>query len=89
MFENISHPRQPQKTYRCPCCHCKTPHARAGYELCPVCFWEDDLDHDVDQMRGSPNGTLSLAQGRSNFLKFSAYDPKFSAYTSLPLDDEK
>ncbi|MDE7478291.1 MAG: hypothetical protein K2M91_10135, partial [Lachnospiraceae bacterium] len=30
------------KKYRCLCCGCKTLDSRAEYDICPVCFWEDD-----------------------------------------------
>ena len=26
----------------CPCCNFPTLHTRSGFELCPVCLWEDD-----------------------------------------------
>ena len=49
---------------RCPCCGCLTLGERGGYEICPVCFWEDDGqdDHDADVVRGGPNRALSLTQ---------------------------
>lgn len=28
--------------YPCPCCGYKTLPERGGYDLCPVCWWEDD-----------------------------------------------
>jgi len=35
----------------CPCCEFKTfdKNSRGNYEICPVCFWEDDLTQEVDQ----------------------------------------
>lgn len=91
MFENVSEPYRSEKTYRCPCCKFKTLHERAGYEICPVCWWEDDGqdDQDADQVRGGPNGTLSLTQARSNYLSCGAYDPTFASRTRKPQDDEK
>jgi hypothetical protein len=46
---------------RCPCCLCRTLRERGGFGICPVCFWEDDGqdDHDADEVRGGPNGSLS------------------------------
>lgn len=26
----------------CPCCGCRTLDERGAYDICPVCFWEDD-----------------------------------------------
>ncbi len=28
--------------YACPCCGCLTLDERGEYDICPVCFWEDD-----------------------------------------------
>lgn len=30
------------RKYACPCCGCLTLDERGGYDICPVCFWEDD-----------------------------------------------
>jgi hypothetical protein len=91
ILKNISEPRHSDKTYRCPCCAYKTLHERGGYEICPVCFWEDDEqdDHDADEVRGGPNGTLSLSDGRKNFKLQGAYDARFVNNVRPPLPDEK
>ena len=90
MFENVSKPGEREKTYRCPCCRYKTLHGRAGYEICKVCFWEDDGqdDHDADDVRGGTNGVLSLNEARLNFLEFRACDRKFVSNVRQPLPDE-
>ena len=58
----------------CPCCHFKTLNALASFEICPVCFWQDDgqNDDDASVIRGGPNGNLSLEAGRANFIEFGA-----------------
>lgn len=28
--------------FACPCCGCLTLDERGAYDICPVCFWEDD-----------------------------------------------
>jgi hypothetical protein len=90
VFENVSKPEEREKTYRCPCCRYKTLHGRGGYEICEVCFWEDDGqdDHGADDVRGGPNGVLSLGQARLNFKAFGATDRKFVSNVRQPLPDE-
>jgi hypothetical protein len=90
MFHSIYKPFEKNKTYRCPCCRFKTLHGRGGYEICKVCFWEDDGqdDHDLDEVRGGPNGSLSLTQARLNFNQFGAYDQKFISKVRPPLPEE-
>jgi hypothetical protein len=84
-------PRQPQRAYRCPCCKFKTLRERGGYDICPICFWEDDGqdDHDADVVRGGPNGALSLSQARSNYLQFGACDPQSIGSVRAPLPEER
>jgi hypothetical protein len=56
-----------------------------------VCFWEDDGqdDHDADEVRGGPNGTLSLTQARTNFRMFGACEMHFVSKVRGPLLDEQ
>ncbi|QEH38389.1 hypothetical protein OJF2_69900 [Aquisphaera giovannonii] len=63
---------------RCPCCYCRALDERGGFDICPVCFWEDDGqdDHDADVVPGGPNGALSLTQARMNYRQFSACDER-------------
>jgi hypothetical protein len=60
----------------CPCCGHLTLAERGDYEICPVCFWEDDGQDEVDALvvRGGANGMLSLTQARANFRTFGACD---------------
>jgi len=83
--------RQPQPAYRCPCCKFKTLRERGGYDICPVCYWEDDGqdDHDTDVVRGGPNGDLSLSQARSNYLQYGACEFGFVDVVRAPLPEER
>ena len=76
--------------YRCPCCGCKTLGERGGYEICPVCFWEDDGqdDHDADVVHGGPNGRLSLTQARANYRRLGACEERFVKDVRPPRPDE-
>jgi putative transcription antitermination factor YqgF len=74
----------------CPCCRYKTLSGRNHFQLCPVCFWEDDGqdDHDADDVRGGPNALLSLSQARENFQKFGACEERFQKNIRKPLPEE-
>jgi hypothetical protein len=58
--------------HQCPACDHFTLPKRSGYDICPVCFWEDDgLDLDkLDQISG-PNH-LTLREARENFRHLGA-----------------
>jgi hypothetical protein len=65
--------------FACPCCGSLTLPARGDYELCPVCFWEDDGqdEQDAGVVRGGPNGNLSLTAARANYATIGAMHPAF------------
>ena len=89
-FRNIVEPRSEAPVYRCPCCRYRTLHERGGYEICPVCFWEDDGQdgHDAAEVRGGPNGTLSLTRARQNFEQCGASDSTHQKRVRPPTDRE-
>jgi len=81
-FTNVTKgPATDGSLYRCPCCASRTLRERGGFEMCPVCWWEDDGqdDHDADMVRGGPNGELSLTQARQNFQRLGASESRFAA----------
>jgi len=62
------------KLLPCPCCGHRTLFELGQYELCPVCFWEDDptqLRHP-DSAEGA-NGK-SLIDGQQTYLGIGAID---------------
>jgi hypothetical protein len=76
--------------YPCPCCGFVTLTMRSAYEICPLCFWEDDGqdDHDADQVRGGPNGKLSLVAARDNYRSIGACDQRCTQFVRTPHADE-
>ncbi|MFC9601971.1 CPCC family cysteine-rich protein [Streptomyces niveus] len=74
----------------CPCCGFLTLGERSSFEICPVCFWEDDGqdDHDADRVRGGPNGRLSLTEARRNFHAMGACDERCTQFVRAPLPNE-
>lgn len=90
VWHNVTEPYRAAPAYRCPCCHNRTLHERGGDDICPVCFWEDDGqdEHDADTVRGGPNGALSLAAARLNYLRCSASDPEHLPHVRRPTPAE-
>ena len=74
----------------CPCCGYRTLDAGADYEICPVCFWEDDgqRDADADEVRGGPNNGVSLTQARQNFREFGASSHRVLRHVRNPKPEE-
>lgn len=68
----------PARLEPCPCCGYRTLGARSDYEICPICWWEDDGqdDRDADIVVGGPNYELSLTQARANFLRAGIANPR-------------
>ena len=69
----------------CPCCGYATLSGEADFEICSICFWEDDGQDDpnADEAVGGPN-KVSLTQGRLNFLEIGASDLKDLQYCRSP-----
>ena len=60
-----------RERYLCPCCYMPTLDERAGYDICTICFWEDDGqdNDDASIVRGGPNSDYSLKEARENFKR--------------------
>lgn len=80
----------PKPRHPCPCCGFLTLLDPSGFEICPVCYWEDDGqgEADADDVRGGPNGILSLTEAKTNFAKYGASDPKFRSHVRPAKPDE-
>jgi len=57
----------------CPCCGYDTLGEELGhYDICPICFWEDDpLQFENPALEGGAN-EASLKQAQENYGKFGA-----------------
>lgn len=56
--------------YTCHCCGLPTLEEPPGcFDVCQVCFWEDDgqTDADADRPNNGVNGDYSLTRARANF----------------------
>lgn len=76
--------------YRCPCCGFYTLNDKADntFQICPVCYWEDDgVQFQEPNYQGGANG-VSLIQAKENFKSFGAIEERFKNYVRPPLEQE-
>lgn len=77
--------------FACPCCGYKTFREKpnGSYDICEVCFWEDDpIQLDEPDYEGGAN-TVSLKQGQKNFSEFGACEREMIKNVRQPNRDEQ
>ncbi len=63
-----------QVAHQCPCCDYFTLERRASFDVCFICYWEDD-GQDLDEVdRVSDPNHITLRQARENFRDCGASD---------------
>ena len=74
----------------CPCCDYLTlsDPPPGTLEICPVCYWKDDLVQFVDKDFVLGVNLFSLNQARENFRKMDASHPDFRTKVRPPTPDE-
>lgn len=72
---------------QCQCCGFYT--IGGNYEICPVCFWEDDpIQAERPDCAGGAN-SISLIEAKKNFAMYGACEERLAKYVRAPKDDEK
>ena len=70
--------------YPCPVCGYDVFREPPGsYDICPICFWEDDLS----QLRFSTSwgaNEVSLIEAQKNYLEFGAIEARFRDQVRAP-----
>ncbi|MEQ9495711.1 MAG: CPCC family cysteine-rich protein [Deltaproteobacteria bacterium] len=89
--DSVRLPKRAAGPYRCPCCRFFTLESRGDFDICPVCFWEDDGqdDCDADAVRGGPNYELSLTQGRKNYAQSGVARAQDREHVRRPIKEER
>lgn len=79
------------KAYACPCCGFLTLNEPppGTYEICPVCYWEDDPVQFEDPAFAGGANRVSLTQARQNFLDLGAVSSEFVRNVRPPRNEEK
>jgi hypothetical protein len=85
----VRHPpiaeRSMKNMYPCPCCgyvvHGDPP---GSFDICPICFWEDDISQLRFPEMGGANH-VSLIQGQRNFFTIGACEERVVKHVRKPL----
>ncbi|MGC4942942.1 CPCC family cysteine-rich protein [Kribbella sp. DT2] len=78
-----------KERYPCVCCgHLTMDETVGSYQICPVCFWEDDQVQlrTPDTVLGA--NRVPLVEAQRNYLAYGACDEHARKYVRPPQDDE-
>jgi len=76
------------KRITCLCCGYKT--IEQEYDICPICFWENDLVQKDDPDFSGGANKLSLKEAQKNFKEFGAVERRLIKHVRKPTSkDEK
>ncbi|ADB39206.1 CPCC family cysteine-rich protein [Spirosoma linguale] len=76
--------------YQCPCCGYYTFQEPVDnhFDICPVCYWEDDgVQLHNPTYEGGAN-QVSLLEARNNYKKYGVIEPGFRSHNRTPFPDE-
>ena len=65
--------------YQCPCCNCLTldePPGEGSYDICSVCYWEDDPVQFKDENYAGGANHVSLKEARENYRLIGASEER-------------
>ncbi|MBK8915050.1 MAG: hydrolase [Phycisphaerales bacterium] len=76
--------------FPCPCCGflTRTEPASGTYDICPVCYWEDDPIQLRDPSYAGGANQTSLEEARANFRAFRACEERCKPHVRAPLPEE-
>jgi len=78
------------QSYPCPCCGYLTlsESPPGTFEVCPVCFWEDDNLQFADPSCREGANQVSLEEAQKNFKQFGAVAEEFTSLARPPQPKE-
>ena len=75
--------------YTCPCCGFIVFAERQNYEICPICFWEDDAVQAADPWFAGGANKPSLAEAQRIYEAIGAMEARFVPDVRAPLPSDR
>ncbi len=76
------------KKYTCPCCGYKTIDSDGDYDICPVCYWEDDPFQKMNEYDLGAN-KIPLIEAQKNYLLYGACEETATQFVRKPAEQDK
>ena len=74
----------------CACCGYKSIPEKGNYDICPICFWEDDPVQEADPWCEVGANSLSLCYAQLNYKEIGAMEERNLPYIrGVTSEDEK
>jgi histone acetyltransferase (RNA polymerase elongator complex component) len=65
-----------------------TLETQGRFDICPVCFWEDDAIQSDDAEYAGGANPVSLRDARENFREFGAAERRLAQHIRMPHAEE-
>jgi hypothetical protein len=73
----------------CPCCGYRTMDSDGNYDICPICFWEDDPFQKESEYDLGAN-QIPLIEAQKNYISYGACEKRFVENVRKPnLQEER
>ncbi|QMU70167.1 CPCC family cysteine-rich protein [Streptacidiphilus sp. P02-A3a] len=86
--DNTAHADRTTPCFPCPCCGHLVLESFGSWDICPICFWEDDLTQMRWPTMPSGANSTSLVQAQRNYRAFGACDENGRQHCRQPRLDE-
>ena len=73
----------------CACCGYMTIEEKGNYEICPICYWEDDSVQEADPWFEGGANKPSLWEAQLNFKKFGVMEERFISNVRIANSNDK
>lgn len=76
--------------FTCPCCGYKTFEEKPGnYEICPICYWEDDYVQLADPQFSGGANKVSLIEAQKNYIEIQVSEKRFLSKIRMPSKSDR
>ena len=73
----------------CMICGHKTLESRCDWDICPVCFWEDDVILEGVDKVSPANMDLRVSESQANYMVFRSSSKQHVSSVRKPMPDEE